>query len=226
MLQEAPSRKPARRTRVVPAPPPAQREERVSVPKRQSQRLVTTLLFVILAFVLLLGVVLYWVFDELERTESSVRDALEKIETLDQEIRRLDSALAARDPNYVSPENQTPIQVPIPEGEVEFATVKSDESENLPESTSPYFVIIESTTSESDAIGLAVTLRELGYASEVIETTTGFFGIVLGRFEFEQAQEAKLTAVRENLGTGVPYLITSERIVRYVYPEPAKPSDR
>lgn len=79
-------------------------------------------------------------------------------------------------------------------------------------------LIVASTLTREDAIDQAVALEPDGYASEVILGKTGYYGVALGRFEFEQAKSMKSFMVEAGIVDTTPYLITDESIDSYVYP--------
>ena len=79
-------------------------------------------------------------------------------------------------------------------------------------------VIVASTLIREDAIEQAQALEPDGFASEVILGKTGYYGVALGRFDFEQAKSMKSFLVDSGVVTTTPYLITDESIDSYVYP--------
>ena len=80
-----------------------------------------------------------------------------------------------------------------------------------------FFVIVKSTKSKDDAIEYAKKLAASGYSSEVILSSANYYGVVLGRFSFEDAKRAINTAIVSGVVTNEPYLITPDRVIEYVY---------
>lgn len=80
-----------------------------------------------------------------------------------------------------------------------------------------FFVVVMSTTSKDDAIEYAKKLGASGYSSEVILSSTNYYGVVLGRFSFEDAKKAINAALVSGVVTNKPYLMTPDRVVDYVY---------
>ena len=87
----------------------------------------------------------------------------------------------------------------------------------------PYFVIVKSTKSKDDAIEYAKKLGASGYSSEVILSSANYYGVVLGRFSFEDAKKAMNTALVSGIVTTKPYLMTPDRVIDYVYSAAARP---
>ena len=81
-----------------------------------------------------------------------------------------------------------------------------------------YFVIIKSTKNRQEAIEEAQKLQSYGYQSEVILSITGYYGISLGRYRFEDARNAMTDAQRRDLAPADAYLMTGERVKEYIYP--------
>ncbi len=79
-------------------------------------------------------------------------------------------------------------------------------------------LIVASTLTKEEAIDQALALERDGHASEVILGMTGYYGIALGRFDFEQAKSMKSFLVETAVVHTTPYLITDESIDSYVYP--------
>jgi hypothetical protein len=82
-----------------------------------------------------------------------------------------------------------------------------------------FFVIVMSTKSKDDAIEYAKKLGASGYSSEVILSSTNYYGVVLGRFSFEDAKRAMNAALVSGTVTNEPYLMTPDRVIDYVYPK-------
>ena len=81
-----------------------------------------------------------------------------------------------------------------------------------------FLVIVKSTKSKDDAIEYAKKLGASGYSSEVILSSTNYYGVVLGRFSFEDAKRAMNAALVSGVVTNEPYLMTPDRVIDYIYP--------
>ncbi len=90
----------------------------------------------------------------------------------------------------------------------------------LPASLEPgqVLLIVASTPSEEEALDLALALELDGHASEVVRGLTGYYGVALGRFEFEQAESMKTLMVESGVAKSTPYLMPDALIDSYVYP--------
>ena len=80
-----------------------------------------------------------------------------------------------------------------------------------------FLVIVRSTKSKDDAIEYAKELGARGYSSEVILSSTNYYGVVLGRFSFEDAKKAMDAALASGVVTIKPYIMTPNRVIDYVY---------
>lgn len=81
-----------------------------------------------------------------------------------------------------------------------------------------YFVIIASVKDREAAIKQAKKLKESGFNAEVIKSVTGYYGVALGRFNFEDAKSERKLAIQR----GYPkdsYLMTRDRVIENVYPK-------
>ena len=81
-----------------------------------------------------------------------------------------------------------------------------------------FLVIVHSTKSKNDAIKQAKELAANGYPGEVILSSSGYYGVVLGRYSFDDAKKAMKAVVVSGNVTKKPYLMGSDRIKEYVYP--------
>lgn len=90
----------------------------------------------------------------------------------------------------------------------------------LPASLEPgeVLLIVASTLTMEEALEQALALELDGHASEVIRGMTGYYGVALGRFDFEQAKSKKSFLVESGVVNSTPYLMTDETIDSYVYP--------
>lgn len=85
-----------------------------------------------------------------------------------------------------------------------------------------FLVIATSTKSQEDALALAHKLATSGYDSEVILSTSDYYGVVLGRYSFDEANKALAAAVASGIVKHESYLITPERVKALIYPVPTK----
>ena len=90
----------------------------------------------------------------------------------------------------------------------------------LPASLEPgeVLLIVASTPIQEEALDLAQTLELDGHASEVVLGLIGYYGVALGRFEFEQAESMKTSMVESAPENPAPYLMPGRMIDSYVYP--------
>ena len=185
------------------------------------------LLVVILCSLLLTGILVSAVFVELQANKSEIAITQLMVDALELELRRIDAVQRLQSErerkSRQQPVDPRAIQVPIPSGSAESTgTPERIITKQQPVSSTEgekFFVIVESTSSKTEAIARARSLETRGYSGEVVKTATGFFGIALGRFDFDEAKIAKENAINDKLGTGRPYLINANRVVQYVYPE-------
>jgi len=80
-------------------------------------------------------------------------------------------------------------------------------------------VVLLSTTSKDEAIERAKELINSGNPSEVILSASGYYGVVLRRETYEQAQAAIKALVASGVAKTAPYIMTSDRVKARVYPE-------
>jgi hypothetical protein len=80
-----------------------------------------------------------------------------------------------------------------------------------------YYVVVASVPSEDDAISKAKALRTKEFKSEVILSTTGWYGVTLGRFSFQEAIEVKQKAIANGDAPKDAYIMTPARVVRTVF---------
>lgn len=90
----------------------------------------------------------------------------------------------------------------------------------LPASLEPgeVLLIVASTPFRQEALDLALTLEHDSHASEVVLGLTGYYGVALGRFEFEQAEQLRISMVESAPDNPAPYLMPDALIDSYVYP--------
>jgi hypothetical protein len=80
-----------------------------------------------------------------------------------------------------------------------------------------YYVIVASFPSEEDAISKAKELRAKQYQSEVILSTTGWYGVTLGRYSFQEAIELRQKAIDQGDALKDAYIMTPARVVKTVF---------
>jgi len=80
-------------------------------------------------------------------------------------------------------------------------------------------VVLLSTTSKDEAIERAKELINSGNPSEVILSASGYYGVVLRRETYEQAQAAIKALVASGVAKTAPYIMPSDRVKERVYPE-------
>jgi len=80
-------------------------------------------------------------------------------------------------------------------------------------------VVLLSTTSKDEAIERAKELINSGNPSEVILSASGYYGVVLRRETYEQAQAAIKALVASGVAKTAPYIMSSDRVKERVYPE-------
>jgi hypothetical protein len=96
----------------------------------------------------------------------------------------------------------------------------SGDSGSLPaEASNPSFVVLLSTTSKEAAIARARELGNSGNPSEVILSTSGYYGVVLRRESYEQAQAAMQAIVASGTVRTAPYIMSAARVKERIYPE-------
>jgi hypothetical protein len=96
----------------------------------------------------------------------------------------------------------------------------SGDSGSLPaEASNPSFVVLLSTTSKEAAIARAREFGNSGNPSEVILSTTGYYGVVLRRDSYEQAQAAMQAIVASGAVGTAPYIMSAARVKERIYPE-------
>jgi hypothetical protein len=79
-------------------------------------------------------------------------------------------------------------------------------------------LIVASTLSKEEALDLALLLELDGHASEVVRGMTGYYGVALGRFDFDVAKSTRSFLVETGVVTSMPYFMTDGLIDSYVYP--------
>ena len=167
--------------------------------------------------------------EKLQREETNaLRNELESkqymIDELHQIVRhqaRSQRAFAAAVP--LARDEVTTAAVPVGEADTmpNSAPFKQRPSRaSLPASLEPgeVLLIVASTPIKEEALDLAQTLELDGHASEVVLGLIGYYGVALGRFEFEQAESMKTSMVESAPENPAPYLMPERSIDSYVYP--------
>ncbi len=80
-------------------------------------------------------------------------------------------------------------------------------------------VVLLSTTSKEEAIARAKELINRGNLGEVILSTTGYYGVVLLRHTYAQAQAASKALVASGAAKATPYIMPEGRVKAHIYPE-------
>lgn len=190
------------------------------------------ILLMVILVMLIIGSMLYF-GNRLERNEAAWRQEtvalrvdldLQKImiEELRQTVRAQSSSIramtAASTPATVVPE---PATITAEDNNAATASATSSNTRTpLPAFLLPgeVLLIIASTLTEEDAIDRALALEHDGHDTEVILGESGYYGVALGRFEFQRAKYMKSFLVESGVVNTTPYLITDESIDSYVYP--------
>lgn len=79
-------------------------------------------------------------------------------------------------------------------------------------------LIVASTVSKEEALDLALALELDGHASEVVLGMTGYYGVGIGRFDFDLAERTKSYLVENGIVNSMPYFMTDALIDSYIYP--------
>jgi len=189
---------------------------------------------VLIFLMLFAGSILYIVHrvdsgEELQREETNaLRNELESkqymIDELHQIVRqqaRSQRAIAAAAP--LARDRVATAAVPVREADTlpNSAPVRQRPLRaSLPASLEPgeVLLIVASTPIKEEALDLAQALERDGHASEVVLGLIGYYGVALGRFEFEQAERMKTSMVESAPENPAPYLMPERLIDSYVYP--------
>lgn len=96
----------------------------------------------------------------------------------------------------------------------------SRDSGSLPaEASNSFFVVLLSTTSKEAAIARAREFGNSGNPSEVILSSSGYYGVVLRRDSYEQAQAAMKAIAASGVVRTAPYIMPAARVKERIYPE-------
>jgi hypothetical protein len=189
------------------------------------------IVLVLFFLLLLIANIMYFGYriDEVEtlhREETLAQSAeLESKQLVIDELRatirqQADSMRAMIASSALSVEESGTAAIAADDAEAAPTSVSSKHRAPLPASLKPgeVLVIVASTLNKEDAIEQALALEPDGFASEVILGKTGYYGVALGRFDFEEAKNMKTFLVDSGAVKTTPYLITDESIDSYVYP--------
>ncbi|MGR8951616.1 MAG: hypothetical protein ACU83V_04290 [Gammaproteobacteria bacterium] len=108
--------------------------------------------------------------------------------------------------------------------EVQSSIAGNDSAEpqamNLtPTAPAAYLVVLLSTKSQDEAIERARELNGRGYASEVILSASGYYGVALRGDSYDQAAALMKTIVASGITKTAPYIMTADRVKERIYPE-------
>lgn len=81
-----------------------------------------------------------------------------------------------------------------------------------------FFVVVASGRSLDEAVAKARSLGTKGYPAEVYWSTTGFYGVTIGSFPLEQAEEKLNEAIAARDAPTDAYLTTGKRFEHKVFP--------
>ena len=81
-----------------------------------------------------------------------------------------------------------------------------------------YYVVVSAFRSKDSAIETAKRLRDKGYDAEAHFSTTGFYGVTLGRKDAAQAQLLLNTALSAGDASADAYLTDGRRFTEKIYP--------
>jgi hypothetical protein len=109
-----------------------------------------------------------------------------------------------------APREQRPGGSPAPEPGGEYAQ---------PAPPGRFLVVLLSTLSKAEAIERAAKLNAEGYVSEVILSSTGYYGVVLRHSTYAQAEVSMKEAAAVAAGKK-PYIMNADRVKESVYPVP------
>lgn len=93
---------------------------------------------------------------------------------------------------------------------------------SVQQAPAPSFVVLLSTPSKDKAIERARELGNSGNPAEVILSSSGYYGVVLRRDTYEQAQAAMKAIAASGVVSMTPYIMSAARVKEYIYPETQK----
>ncbi len=152
--------------------------------------------------------------------QSAVMQAI-SVNLSDEEIMRLAAYLGSQQTlvDIASP-SQNPLRenksVEENSGTIPFGSTDENALVDY-ETASKVFIIVGSTTSKDDAIEHAIALKSKGYSSEVILSSSGYYGIALGRFNFANTNNVIKKAMTNKVATGNAYVMSTQRVEEYIY---------
>jgi hypothetical protein len=108
-----------------------------------------------------------------------------------------------------SAQNQHPLSAPLP----------STPTDTLqPAVSGSSFVVLLSTRSKDEAIARARELGNSGNPCEVILSSSDYYGVVLRRDTYEQAQAAMKAIIAAGVVKTAPYIMSASRVKEHIYP--------
>ncbi|MGI9257273.1 MAG: hypothetical protein ACR2QQ_00420 [Gammaproteobacteria bacterium] len=167
--------------------------------------------------------------DELQHEETdALRSEIElrqyMIDELHQIVRQQANAQRAIVAAQTATEND--VVTAADQTEAEGATANNepseqgDRDESLPSALAAgeVLLIVASTAIKEEALELAQALERDGHASEVVLGLIGYYGVALGRFDFEQAESLRTSMIESAPDDPAPYLMPQRMIDSFVYP--------
>jgi hypothetical protein len=96
----------------------------------------------------------------------------------------------------------------------------SDSAGSAPEpaASGASLVVLWSTRSKDEAIERARELSNGGNPSEVILSSSGYYGVVLRRDTYEEAQAAMKAIAASGVVKTAPYIMSASRVKEHIYP--------
>lgn len=127
--------------------------------------------------------------------------------------------------NHITGESATQIEPPGTDGpetqQPLYEINQPDTAETRRESAASgtFLVVLLSTLLKDEAIERAKELNGNNYRSEVILSSTGYYGVVLRQNSYEEAKNSMTAAVASGVAKTRPYIMSNERVKAHVYPE-------
>ncbi|MGH8475462.1 MAG: M23 family metallopeptidase [Methylococcales bacterium] len=92
------------------------------------------------------------------------------------------------------------------------------EANHKPTPSGDFFVVLLSTKSKNNAVGRAQEFSGKGYPSEVVLSSTGYYGVVLRRNTSREAKDSMAAIVASGVSNTKPYVMSSKRVKQHIYP--------
>jgi len=127
--------------------------------------------------------------------------------------------------NHITGESITQIEPPSTDSLeaqqpiYEINPPKTDETRREPAASGTFLVVLLSTMLKDEAIERAKELNGNNYRSEVILSSTGYYGVVLRQNSYEEAKNSMTAAVASGVAKTRPYIMPNERVKAHIYPE-------